>query len=172
MDNSTYSVKAIEKFRESFVDGIMPRELEFYVTAKTAKKAVSDFLAEIKDQDCPGVFVVGYGDMVKNTLTELISGGYEGCIVCTFNIDGSPMATSTRSLKSQKVEIFTVVPRLKGGQQLLGENHNVVFFFAWKTLLRVLELTAENTDSETFLKKWITKKGGRATRDRLTSFPY
>jgi hypothetical protein len=173
--DSTYGAKGVDLFCRYF-DGKVPPDLKFYVTARTAKAAVQAFLAKCKGQPndlpeataatpWPGVFVVGYGDMVKNTVTELIEGGYAGYIACTSTFTDPQWRPSELLLNTSKAEIFTVRPRLRNADEHLPENNrNVVFFFARKTLLRTLRLTAGNIDPKTFLAKWTsaTEEGPHA----------
>src|SRR5207248_833033 len=106
-----------------------------------------------------GIFVVGYGDMVKNTLTALIEGGYEGCIVCTSTLTDKQWQPAEEIMNKEKVKIFTVLPQLRRPHDhLIGDNRNVVFLFARKTLLRVVKLSAGRTDSKAFLEDWMSGK--------------
>jgi hypothetical protein len=155
--DSAYGREGIKQFYEEFKDigGTVLDKMRFYTTAKSAKKQVERFFSA-RDNNCStGIFVVGYGDMVKNTLQELISGGYEGSIVCTSTLTDKQWQPSKHSWDKDKLKIFTIRPRLKHpGDGLTGDDLNVVFFFARMTLLRVLKLTAEHLDSITFLDKW------------------
>jgi hypothetical protein len=165
--DSTYGAKGVELFCRYF-DGEVPSDLKFYVTARTAKAAVQAFFSKCSAQPddwpetgavstWPGVFVVGYGDMVRNTVTELIQSGYAGYIACTSTFTDPQWRPQQDLLKTTKAEIFTVRPRLrKGGDHFAENDRNVVFLFARKTLLRTLNFTAGNTDSKTFLAKWTS----------------
>ncbi len=156
MRDSPYGEQGIRLFRKEFerLGGKLPEDYEFYVTTDTAKTYVKTFLDKCKHSDFPGVFVVGYGDMVKNTLTELITGGYEGSIVCTSTLTDGQWQPSEAVLRTyNKVKIFTVLPRLNEGH-LRDRDRNVVFLFARKTLLRILKLTAKTSDSKMFLANW------------------
>ena len=153
-----YGKKGLHTFRERF-DGTVPSDLIFHVTAKTAKIHVETFLRKYPQKDWPAVFVIGYGYMVKNTLTELIAGGYDGCIVCTSTITDPQWRPADKVLASARAKIFTVLPEIrKAARHLDLENSNVVFFFTRKTLLRVLKLTAGNVDTRLFLKSWLNRE--------------
>ena len=154
--NSTYGIGGITKFREEFeqFNGTVPDEMCFYVTAKTASAQVKRFFSSYRKDEKLGIFVVGYGEMVKNTITELISGGYEGCIVCTSTLTDKQWQPPKHLM--DKANIFTVLPRLKNhGDHFSVKDHYVVFFFARKTLLRVLKLTAKTTNAKIFLESWM-----------------
>ena len=153
-----YGMKGLDTFCDRF-DGTVPSDLIFYATAKTAKAHVETFLGKYPQKDWPVVFVIGYGDMVKNTLKELIAGGYDGCIVCTSTMTDPQWRPTDKVLARARVKIFTVLPELRrAARHLDRDNRNVVFFFARKTLLRVLKLTAGNVDTRLFLKNWLNRK--------------
>jgi hypothetical protein len=156
--DNVYGSEGLKHFCRWF-KGNVREDLQFHVTARNAKAQVQKFLSRCETGECPGVFVIGYGDMVKNTMTELIVGGYEGCIVCTSTLT-DPLWQPEEPWDPRRLEIVTVRPLLSDvNERLEGHNRNVVFFFARKTLLRVLNLTAKSTDPQTFLKYWKQRQG-------------
>ena len=157
MCDDRYGKEGFQKFCEYFDGKVLPGFC-FYVTAKTVKAHVKNFLDKIPETEKCGVFVIGYGDMVKNTLTELITGGYNGCIVCTSTLTDphwQPPANVLVMAQAQSTQIFTVLPAPI--DHWVGKNRNVVFLFARKTLMRVLKLTAGQTKTQAFLNKWLEK---------------
>jgi len=162
--NDDYGTRGMEVFRDRFssLGGVCDEQFRFYVTAATAKTAVGSFLARYKgnnhqDTEDRGVFIVGYGDMVRVTIDELLAQGFKGPIVCASTLtelNCQPKDTSADN------RIFTVLPRTSASQaQLQGDDKNVVFFFAKKVLLRVLELTAKDRNSGTFIERWKSFSG-------------
>lgn len=133
----------------------IPSDLRFFVTSKTADCAVAGFLKKYPNNACPGIFIIGYGKMVKNTLTALIEGGYEGEIVCTSTLTDPQWRPSQELITKSKANIWTIQPQLSDhNHSLIGQNRNVVFLFARKTIIRVLRLTAGDVDPVTFMQKW------------------
>lgn len=156
--DSTYAREAISQFAGEF-PGRLPQDKLFYTTAKTAKNHVKKFLDENNNGDGIGVFVVGYGEMVKNTISELLTRGYAGCIVCTSTLTDPHWRPAEDLIKNGNARILTVVPKLKQpNAHLVGDNRNVVFFFAKKTLLRVIKLSANGVASAAFLESWMDGK--------------
>lgn len=95
--------------------------------------------------------MVGYGGMVRNTIQELVSKGFKGPIACTSTLtEPNWQPPDTRA----DGQIFTVMPRTTD-TPLQGDDKNVVFFFAKKTLYRILELTATDPDPKNFGNNWM-----------------
>jgi hypothetical protein len=156
--DNAYGTEGLKHFRTWFA-GNVREDLQFHVTARNARAQVQQFFSKCEPGECPGVFVIGYGDMIKNTVTELIAGGYQGCIVCTSTLT-DPQWQPEEPWDPRTLRIVTVRPRLANtNERLEGLNRNVVFFFARKTLLRVLNLTAKSTDAKTFLRNWKDRQG-------------
>lgn len=158
MADDAYGKRGMEVFRDRFEDLGGTDSRPYSVTASTAAQEVARFLRQSDWQEAQsrhhvGVFVVGYGDMVKNTLTELISNKFDGPIVCASTLsepDWQPQDTTADE------HIFTVLPRCTTPhRRFQGHERNMVFFFARKTLARVLQMTAAERDSSSFIKNWI-----------------
>lgn len=133
--DSTYSRDAISLFAGEF-SGRLPQDKLYYATANSAKNHVEKFLDENNNGVGIGVFVVGYGEMVRNTVAELLIRGYGGCIVCASTLTDPHWRPDQNLIKNSKARVVTVVPKLKQpNAHLIGENRNVVFFFAKKALL-------------------------------------
>jgi hypothetical protein len=156
--NDPYGKKGMEVFRDRFVFSHSGLPIDaFGVTATSAKTEVEAFLAKYhkasaQTNDHTGVFIVGYGDMVRETLNQLIAQGFDGPIACASTLtepDWQPRNTNADS------RIVTVLPRTSDPQaKLRGDDRNCVFFFAKETLRRVMELTANDPGSRTFIERW------------------
>jgi ABC-type branched-subunit amino acid transport system substrate-binding protein len=171
--DSAYGREGVKQFCEEFQDigGTVQPNMRFFTTAKSAKNEVAKFLTRLNHGCRTGIFVVGYGDMVKNTLQELIGGGYEGCIVCTSTLTDRQWQPSESGWNKDRLKIFTITPRLSNPtDNLTGNDRNVVFFFAKKTLLRVLKMTARNLNTTTFLDKWTDGIDAMPLEPRLEYF--
>lgn len=156
-----YGNRGMVLFRDRFIrlGGIGTDVIPLSVTAEIAQSRVQDFLDryyrnKLQNTTGVGVFVVGYGDMVKHTMTELITQGFKGPIVCTSTLTEPQWQPRDTSADGR---IFTVLPSLKDHEaKLQGDDRNVVFLFAKKTLHRLLELTQIGTDPKSFLDRWGT----------------
>ena len=156
--NDAYGRKGMEVFRDMFVYSLGGQPIDTYsVTSKSAKTAVETFLTKYHDanghtNEHTGAFIVGYGDMVRETLSELVTQGFDGPIACASTLtepDWQPKSTNADS------RIVTVLPRTSDPQTKLPIlDRNCVFFFAKETLRRVLELTANGSDSRNFIERW------------------
>lgn len=160
LSDDNYGYRGMQVFRTRF-NSLGGQSVDMYsTTAGTAKQNVTLFLSKIKtnwvkDMNSVGVFVIGYGEMVRDVLNELISQGFAGPIVCTSTLtepEWQPQKTNADS------HIFTVLPRLLEPQDELQKNdRNVVFFFAKETLFHVLKLTASDPNPQTFVARWRGK---------------
>jgi len=149
--DDSYGNRGMEVFRDRFLALGGSSVEPISVTKDTAKAEVRKLLAHSRSGGL-GVCVVGYGEMVKETLAELISQGFEGPIVCTSTLTASDWQPSDTSTDGR---IFTVVPRLRDPQgHLKGDNRNVVYYFARNTLSRVVEITAKDPDPKAFIDRW------------------
>lgn len=154
--DDTYGRRGMEVFRDRFqsLGGAVGTTVS--VTAATAKAEVEKVMGQNGNRGAAeantAIFVVGYGDMVKNTLAELISRDFAGPVLCASTLtepDWQP-----EDLRADG-RIFTVLPRLTDPHaKLTGDDKNMVFFFAKKTLYRVLELTAKDRDPAKFITRW------------------
>jgi hypothetical protein len=154
--DDTYGRRGMEVFRDRFQALGGSTVVPVAVTATTAKGEVERQmgLPENKDaaQTTMAIFVVGYGDMIRNTLSELVSQKFAGPILCASTLTEPDWQPDDKQADNR---IFTVLPRLVDPRaRLTGDDKNIVFFFAKKTLFRVLELTAQSTDSTTFIARW------------------
>ena len=155
-----YGKGGMETFRERFINGLGGKMVDPYcTTAGTAKSNVSEFLAKVKrarlNSNNTGVFIVGYGDMVREVLNELLKQGFTGPIACASTLTEPDWQPKERSADNR---IVTVLPRLANPQTRLEvDDRNVVFFFAKEALFRVLELTATDANSKTFVERWKTE---------------
>jgi hypothetical protein len=140
------------------------------VTATNAKTKVAEFLNKHKadNNNKTGVLVVGYGDMLSATVTELIQQQFIGTIACTSTLTGTEWQPKDRTVDEK---IFTVLPRHKNPHETLKDrDRDVVFYFSKSALYRVLELTAKNSDSKTFLERWrITPDGSNLCEEYLAN---
>ena len=154
-----YGNRGMQEFHDRFISGLGGSSIDDYsTTAGTAKSKVATFLAKNQSNtkqapNVVGAFIVGYGDMVREVLAELISQGFAGPIACASTLtepDWQPQGTNADK------RIFTVLPRMSDPRtKLQKDDRNVVFFFSKQTLFRVLELTAKDSDSRTFVDRWI-----------------
>ena len=153
VSDDRYGTEGLKQFRKYFGGSV---DVVSFVTAKTAKAHVQDCLSKWPQKDRMGVFIIGYGDMVKNTLITLIDGGYSGYVACTSTLTDRQWQPPSQILAGAKAKIFTVIPRpYDENDDLAGDNGNVVFLFTRKTLLRVIKLTAGNVSPETFIERWM-----------------
>jgi len=157
-----YGEHGMKTFRDQFVHSLYGERADVYcTTASTSKEQVTQFLSTIRSNakgnpNGTGAYIIGYGDMVKSVITELLSQGFPGPIACTSTLtepDWQPAATNADE------RIFTVIPRLNDPQSTLSkDDRNVVFFFAKQTLSRVITLTAKDPNYETFVSRWISER--------------
>jgi hypothetical protein len=155
--DDSYGQRGMEVFRNRFLALGGATAEAHSVTAATAKSEVEHFLTTFKT-NAPdatrevAAFVVGYGEMVKATVHELILQGFQGPIVCASTLTEPDWQPADCSADHR---MFTVLPRLKGVDgRLDSADRNVVFFFAKLSLRRVLEWTAEDPDPRKFLERW------------------
>src|SRR2546423_8802612 len=83
----------------------------FSVTAESSKAEVTKFMAQYKARGAHsliGAYVVGYGDMIKTTIGELVTQGFDGPIACTSTLTDSEWQPIERTADQR---IFTVLPR-------------------------------------------------------------
>lgn len=148
---SHYGTSGRTIFKESFAH-LQGRTLDFPVTADDAEENVKKWLKQANDIPNKAAFVIGYGGMMKRTLDALIKNGFAGPIACSSTLTRQEWQPEVDSHDSN---IFTVLPRLKYSQEHLGGyDRDVVFFFAKETLRRVIEMTSQDPDAESFLTKW------------------
>jgi hypothetical protein len=156
-DDDPYGVRGMEVFRDRFYQ-LGGKSIDWYRgTGTTAKSNVEEFLAKYRkicgnDLEGVGVFIVGYGKMVKATIGELLAQRFNGPIACSSTLTEPDWQPEDTRLDSK---IVTVLPRLSDPQgQLSTDDRNVVFFFAKQTLTRVLTLTADSADPRIFIDRW------------------
>jgi hypothetical protein len=130
------------------------------VTSRTVKTDLYAFIQKFKsakpDKSTKlGVLIVGYGDMVRDTISVLLEQGFTGPIASTSTLtepDWQP------KILNSKYPVYTVLPRCVNPHiTLQWEDKNVVFFFSRKTLYHVLEITSREPRSEEFVNLWLTK---------------
>jgi hypothetical protein len=153
-----YGNRGMKEFSDRFLYGLAGSSVDGYsTTAGTAKSNVAAFLGKNysntkEGTNAVGVFIVGYGDMVREVLGELLSQGFSGAIACASTLtepNWQPQGTNADK------RIFTVLPRMSDSHtKLQRADRNVVFFFSKQTLYRVLQLTAKDSDSRTFVDRW------------------
>lgn len=156
-----YGLDGMKQFKNQFLTlgGISVDE--FATTTQTAKKDVTSFISkhtllEGNNNNKLGVFIVGYGDMVKEILTELISQNFWGPITCASTLTEPDWQPQSKTADNR---IFTILPRFIDSQVILPlSDKNVVFYFSRETLYRVLEITSNNCDSKYFLEQWMKNK--------------
>ena len=139
---------------------------QFYdVTSDTsnAKTQISEFMRIVKNNtarvDAPkfGAFVVGYGNMFKTTLDELISQGFQGPIVCASTLT-VPSWQPSEDTADQR--IFTVMPKCPIGIDTLAPNErNVIYLIAQATLLKTMHCAAEVRTTDKFAISWPHTNG-------------
>lgn len=166
-DNSVYGNRGREQFKSRFCSLVPGAIVDTVgVAGPDAAERVRQWLHDIEGLPLvtkTGAYIVGYGDMLKATLSNLIEGDFKGHIACVSTLTGSTWQPENRSLDHR---IFTVRPRLKRQDDAItGDNRSVVFFFARETLRRVLEMTSQDPNALSFLARW--KKGENATRHDL-----
>jgi len=152
-----YGLRGAELFQRRFMSLGGSHPEAFNVTAETARSTVKSFLAANNERQAStpmGVFVVGYGDMVRETINELVTQGFNGPIVCTSTLTEAEWQPHDGTADNR---IFTVMPRrIDAHDRLRGDDRNVVFLFSKTTLARVLDLTARVADSRRFIENWKT----------------
>jgi hypothetical protein len=155
--DDTYGRRGMEVFRDRF-EALGGSDLKVYnVNATSANGEVTKFLAEtdwrqFESTNEVGVFVVGFGDMVRNTLAELIASKFAGPIVCASTLSEPEWQPKDTTADAR---LFTVLPRFaKPHAKFHGYDRNMVFYFSKNTLLRVLEMTASDPASSTFIERW------------------
>lgn len=161
--DDSYGKYGMTVFRDRFLHSLKGERVECYgTTASTAREQVARFLSAFqlsanRETSDVGAYVVGYGDMVRDVMAELISQGFRGPVACTSTLtepDWQPITTTADS------RIATVLPRLSDPQGILSkDDRNVVFFFAKQTLTRILELTASDPAPENFIAHWMCGNG-------------
>jgi hypothetical protein len=156
--DDAYGNKGMEVFRNRFKFSLGGLSIEpFPMNTGDAKREVKRFLDNYHNNtdhniDRTGVFVVGYGEMVRETLNELVAQGFEGPIGCASTLTEPDWQPNNLIADNR---IVTVLPRLLDPQaKLCGNDRNIVYFFAKETLHRVLALTANDSDSRTFIERW------------------
>lgn len=167
-----YGKRGMEVFRDRFL-ALGGNTIEpISVTAKTAKTEVEAFLRSHKSQrqnsgPDMGAFVVGYGDMVKETISELVLQGFDGPIACASTLtepDWQPQTTNADD------RIFTVLPRLLDPQaKMQGDDKNVVFYFSKRTLQKVFRLTAKTSSSQGFADRWTQEPDSELVQEYLAN---
>jgi hypothetical protein len=154
-ENDAYGKYAKDLFQERFEKLGGNNFASFGVTASTVNEQVAQFVSQYRQtklQGRLGVFLVGYGDVFRDTLAALIAKGFDGPIACSSTLTEPDWQPQSRSADAR---IFTVFPRLRGARgTLLGHDKNVVFFFAKDTLFRVLDVTAADPSSAGFVNRW------------------
>lgn len=148
---SQYGTTGKDIFKD-FFSHLEGETRHYAVTAETAAQHVKQWLDSAQDIPDKGAFVIGYGGMMKRTLEALIQNKFQGPIACSSTLTRKEWQPGNTSYDGN---ICTVLPRLKGSKEHLGGNdRDVVFFFAKETLRRVIEMTSQDADAETFLERW------------------
>jgi hypothetical protein len=153
--DSPYGWAAMQTFIAQFERS--GRQVTGYAaTAATAAKKVELWISKLNSsQDAnprAGAFVVGYGNMLKNTVAAILDSGVEVHVACTSTLTGRDCQPLDRTHDNR---IVTVVPRFKDpAYRQDGENRDIVSFFATLTLHRVLRITAEG-GALPFGERWL-----------------
>jgi ABC-type branched-subunit amino acid transport system substrate-binding protein len=161
-EHDWYGAHGKDEFRDRFISPSLAGRClgDFPVTADNAKSKVTEFLRKLAAHpESTGVLVVGYGNTLSKTVAELIAQKFSGLIACTSTLTGPEWQPISKDADRR---IATVLPRLKNPQNVLaGQDRDVVYFFAKSTLYRVIKLTAEDSNTETFLERW--RKGAHTS---------
>jgi hypothetical protein len=152
--DSPYGVWGMRTFKHRFESLGGKVRHTYGVTATTADAWVGRWADTVtrNGKEKAAVFVVGYGNMLRNTVTAIVSHELDIRIACTSTLTGTDWQPEKGP---HDARIVTVMPRLKNPTNWLdGDDRNVVFLFAKETLRRVLQLTAKDPHPNKFLERW------------------
>lgn len=102
------------------------------------------------------VFVVGYGGMLKATLTELERQSYPGTVLCVSTITHAKWRAPGKT-------VITVVPsRADRGSAFMERDRDVVYFLAKVALLKTMQCCYGTSSTQDFFERWASDPSDQA----------
>lgn len=152
--DNAYGRGGLETFRDEFTRlGGRTENYGVVLDGNNAASQVGRFLAEDSAKNLSrrkGAFVVGFGDMLRKTVEELLSSGFDGPILCSSTLTVPQWQPKKSDRDSQ---IFTVSP-VRVGNTIPRLEENVVYLFSKRTLEHALACVADVQDTIEFLDCW------------------
>ena len=153
--DSKYGNGARDEFIERLdAHGVPWNEYEVVDTGSNAAEVVRDVIADSLDKHKPGVFVVGYGTMLKTTLEELLIQDFKGPFYCASTLH-VPHWQPDAPIGGRAVT--TVTPVRRGTKVTADLEQSPIYFFAAVTLWKALKARKETRTLSEFERYFWSK---------------